>query len=123
MSIEKAKKLTAEQVFAKYNPVSEYVAVYVPSTRYNKPIDNSKWLEMAKHELSQLLGGCTVYKTEGGYIADSGEYISEAIDIVKSYGNITAEIAKRILEIANKIKLEMEQECVSIEYNGSIMFV
>lgn len=116
--------LSAEQVFSKYKPMREWVAIYVPSTLYNKPVDNRKWVDYVQYRMAHIFGGVTSYETNGGYVADDGEYIAENVTVVKAYSpNIIKEVAESVIKIALKIKEEMQQEAVSVEYNGQLLFV
>lgn len=120
----KAVGMTADEVFAKYEGLTQYIAIYVPSTRYNQPIDNTEWVKCISKFLAGMFGGATAYDALGGYVAQSGEYISENVKIVKAYaGNITGDMARRVISMAQDLKGALEQECVAVEYNGKLMFI
>lgn len=119
-----AVEMSASEVFAEYGELNEYVAVYVPSTIYNKFVDNTEYVDRVSKELSEMFGGATAYNAQGNYVADSGELITESVKIVKAYAEkVTGEMAKKVISLAKWIKEEMQQECVSVEYNGKLMFV
>lgn len=101
-------------------------AVYVPSTRnVNETCDNSKILAETLKTLSALFGGATATPAQGAWIAENGETIIEKIDIVYSFctSEQAAEHFPAVLALCEKIKREMNQEAISLEYNGQLKFV
>lgn len=119
-----AKTLTAEEVFSTYKCYKETIAVYVPSTIYDIPVDNTEHVNSVLKQMAELFGGSSAYEVMGGYVANSGEYISEKVKVVKSFAEqVTGELALKVLDIAKQLKESMQQESIAIEYNGQMMFV
>ncbi len=106
--------------------LNKKVAVYVPSTvDKNIQVDTSKTVTAVAAHLANLYGGSTCMETIGNYIADNGELIAEKITIVYSFTSRKqlAKTIKSILQLANTVKTELTQECVSIEVNNKLMFI
>lgn len=116
---------TAKDVFARFNPISEYVAIYVPSTvDVDTPIKNDSFAEVVMKTLSTMCGGCTAYNTIGSWVDDSGKLVTEEVTVCKAYCDVvTGDIAENTIKLASWLKRAMTQACISVEYNGNLMFV
>lgn len=102
------------------------VAVYVPSTtNVSKECDNSKQTLQVIRELSVLFGGATSTPAVGGWVCENGEVVTEHVNIVYSF--CTSEQLREhfdaVLQICERIKLEMSQEAVTLEVNGQVKFI
>ena len=102
------------------------VSVYVPSTvNVNKRIDNKKQVMAIIKQMSLLFGGATSYECVGGWVADSGDIVTEQINIVYSFcdkQSLHSNLAN-VINICQQIKKEMKQEAVTLEVNGKATFI
>ena len=102
------------------------VSVYVPSTvNVNKRVNNSKQVLSVIKQMSLLFGGATSYKCTGGWVADSGEIVTEQVNIVYSFcdkQSLHNNLAK-VINICQQIKKDMAQEAVTLEVNGKATFI
>lgn len=101
-------------------------AIYVPSTTdVNESTDNTAMVKYVMAELSKLFGGATASKSVGGWMSDKYGLILEDVTIVYSF--CTSEQARErfadVYAICEKIKSDMRQEAVTLEYNGQVKFV
>jgi hypothetical protein len=75
--------------------------------------------------LSDMFGGATSSPAHGAYRAHDGSLVMESITIVYSY--CTSEQAEKhmssVMELCDKLKKDMRQECITLEYNGQIAFI
>jgi hypothetical protein len=103
------------------------ISIYIPTTT-NAKEKNEEAGEYYKNRALEYLakrhGGATAIESEGAYIADNGEMITEKIFIVYAFTEFLNEETKQSLErLAEFIKEEMVQECVLIEINGQAKFI
>ena len=101
-------------------------SVYVPST--TDAVDNCDNTEMVKYvltELSKLFGGATASRNTGGWVSDEHGLILEPVTIVYAYctSEQAVEHFEKVYAICERIKREMNQEAVTLEYNGQVKFV
>lgn len=102
------------------------VAIYVPSTTdTDHPTDNRQQVEEVTAKMSAMFGGATATEARGYWVSQSAGLVGEAVTIV--YSNAAAEDienhAAEIVEICHKIKTEMKQEAVSLEFDGELFLV
>lgn len=102
------------------------IAVYVPSTvDVDKPTNNSDMVTHVMRELSALFGGATSTQACGAWIDTQGNTIIEKVTIVYSF--CTSEQAathfEKVIALCTHIKNEMNQEAVTLEYNGQVKFI
>lgn len=103
------------------------VTVYIPTTLYNRPapvalVESIK--DFTLKSLCKLFGGVTITESIGGYVADDGSLIVESVYLCKSFtDNISPESIAQVHAIAEKIKLELSQESVSIEIDNTLDFI
>ena len=101
-------------------------AIYVPSTQnVSESVDNSDQVKYVLTELSRIFGGATTTPARGAWICDDGETVLEKIDIVYSFctSEQAAEIFDAVIEICENLKKEMNQEAITLEYNGQVKFI
>lgn len=101
-------------------------AVYVPSTSdVVNSCDNTEMVKYVMTELSKLFGDATASKSVGGWMSQAHGLILEDVTIVYAY--CTSEQAashfEDVFAICEKIKHDMNQEAVTLEYNGQVKFV
>ena len=102
------------------------VSIYVPSTvNINKRINNNKQVLSIIKQMSLLFGGATSYKCTGGWVADSGDIVTEQVNIVYSFcgkQSLHNNLAN-VINICQQIKKDMKQEAVTLEVNGKATFI
>ena len=104
----------------------ERVALYVPSTTdTDKPTDNAAQVERVAREFCGWFGGATAQQSAGYWISDTAGLVREAVTIV--YAACTAaqlrEHLPDVLQLAQQIKAEMQQEAISAEINGTLYII
>lgn len=102
------------------------VALYVPGTQGPATAtDNAAQVERVARELCGWFGGATAQPSAGYWISDNAGLIREAVTIV--YAACTAaqlrEHLPDVLQLAQQIKAEMQQEAVSAEINGTLYII
>ena len=118
---------TIELLKSKNMALTERVAIYVPSTlNIDKNIDNSIYVNEVTSKLCKLFGGATSYNAMGSWFSDElKKVVTEDVTII--YSNCTSTQLEnnifQVWDIANELKNEMSQECISLEINGDLYFV
>lgn len=102
------------------------VALYVPSTTdTDKPTDNAAQVERVASHFCEMFGGATAQPSAGYWISESAGLVREAVTIV--YAACTAaqlrEHLPDVLQLAQQIKAEMQQEAISAEINGTLYII
>lgn len=102
------------------------VSVYVPGTiNTNQQADNRQQVEHVAAEFSRMFGGATATTATGYWMSESAGLVAEATTIV--YAACTAgqldEHLADVVEIAQQIKREMQQEAVSCEIDGTLYII
>ena len=102
------------------------VALYVPSTTdTDKPTDNAAQVERVASRFCEMFGGATAQQSAGYWLIDTAGLVREAVTIV--YAACTAaqlrEHLPDVLQLAQQIKAEMQQEAVSAEINGTLYII
>lgn len=100
--------------------------VYVPSTRnVNEQTDNNEEVKHVMRVLSEMFGGATSTEAVGCWISENGQQVLERI--TKFYSFCTSEQAAenigRVVGLCEWLKTEMQQEAISLEYNGQLKFI
>jgi len=131
-----------------YFSLDHNIKLYIPSTKeVDKKIDTSNYQKEALRIFSSLFGGATSYEAIGAWASEKHGLITEEVLIVESYATkkaikkglvITEEVLivesyatkkaikkglARVIKLALKIKKELKQEAVSLEYNGKLYFI
>lgn len=106
--------------------LNHYVTIYVPSTLHDQPAPDSlvsESLDSVIQELSIAYGGCTVSEAIGGwYSTDLGKVIREKVYLCKSFSeSVPARAA--LIELCEKLKVNFQQEAVSLEIDSILEFV
>ena len=101
------------------------VALYVPGTQdINHATDNAAQVERVARELCGWFGGATAQQSAGYWISDNAGLVREAVIIV--YAACTADQLREhlpdVLNLAQQIKAEMQQEALSCEI-GSTLYI
>lgn len=102
------------------------VAVYVPSTiGVDKVCDTRKQVDETLTKLSGWFGGATATDAIGGWQSESGKLVKEHITIVYAFCTKVqfTEHIDELVEYCEKMRDELGQEAVALEYNGQIAFI
>lgn len=102
------------------------IKLYIPSTKdIDKAADNGAYITEALELFGQLFGGATSYDASGAWVSQSHGLVVEAVKIVESYATSEAVAGgiESVLRLALKIKRELNQEAVSLEYDNRLYFV
>lgn len=104
----------------------ERVALYVPSTTdTDKPTDNAAQVERVARDFCGWFGGATAQQSTGFWTSDAAGLVREAVTIV--FAACTADQIREhlpdVLQLAQQIKAEMQQEAVSVELNGALYII
>ena len=107
-------------------PLNCEIAIFVPSTvNVDEPIDNAKYVKATLAKLSGIFGGATAQSAYGGWVAESGNLVTEKVTIV--YANCTSEQLEEniseCVEYAKQLCKDMSQECISVRVNGKLGFI
>lgn len=102
------------------------VALYVPSTTdTDKPTDNAAQVERVARDFCGWFGGATAQPSAGYWISDTAGLVREAVTIV--YAACAADQLREhlpdVLQLAQQIKTDMQQEAVSAEINGTLYII
>lgn len=102
------------------------VALYVPSTTdTDKPTDNAAQVERVAREFCGWFGGATAQQSAGYWISDTAGLVREAVTIV--YAACTADQLRErlpdVLQLAQQIKQEMQQEALSIQIDEALYII
>lgn len=102
------------------------VALYVPGTQGPATAtDNAAQVERVARSLCGWFGGATAQQSAGYWISDTAGLVREAVTIV--YAACTADQLREhlpdVLNLAQQLKAEMQQEAVSVELNGALYII
>lgn len=102
------------------------VALYVPGTQGPATAtDNAAQVERVARALCGWFGGATAQQSAGYWISDTAGLVREAVTIV--YAACTADQLREhlpdVLNLAQQIKAEMQQEAISAEINGTLYII
>ena len=102
------------------------VALYVPSTTdTDKPTDNAAQVERVAREFCGWFGGATAQQSAGYWMSDAAGLVREAVTIV--YAACTADQLREhlpdVLQLAQQIKAEMQQEALSIQIDEALYII
>ncbi len=102
------------------------IKLYIPSTvEANKPVDNTPQVDEALRLFSKWFGGATANRAVGAWNSDKVGLVKEKVTIVESY--CTAEQVEEyiglVVEHGKKLKRDMSQEAISLEYDNKLFFI
>jgi hypothetical protein len=101
------------------------IKIFIPSTiDANKKIDSTYYINECLKILSLEFGGASVESIRGAWYSQKHGLIIEDIQAVYSYcEEITPENELKIMEFILKLKDELKQESIGIEYNNKMIFI
>lgn len=101
------------------------IRLYIPTTiNISEKADTATYLDKALHLFSRLFGGSTSYDAKGSWVSNQNLVI-ESVQIVESYATKeqVARGLEEVIRFAHKIKTELKQEAVSLEYDNKLYFI
>jgi len=102
------------------------IKIYIPSTvAVNVKANTDKTVTQALKHFGAWFGGATSYKAMGSWVSKDKGLIVEKITIVESYADAEGveKHLKKVLSYARKLKKELSQEAISIEYDNRLYFI
>ncbi len=106
--------------------LSHKFSIYVPSTMdTNKETDNTKKVNETLSFLSSLFGGATKTDAFGAWVSATAGLVTEKVSLCYAYCSLIDKYKhiKKVKEFARNLKNEMNQEAVSLEIDGKLLFV
>ncbi len=107
-------------------PLAHNIKIYIPSTiDVNKQTDNSQYIEEGLKLLSGLFGGCTSYEAKGSWLSNKEGLVIENVTIIESYCK-EEDLKKNldnVLGFCYKLKKELNQEAISLNYDNQLFFI
>ena len=97
------------------------IVLYIPATMGTAAaVDNSAAVDAAAAFLSGLFGGATIQPGRGAWISDAAGLVLENTTLVYTFTDPAsyASSLDAVVDYAEKIKLDMCQESVSLELDG-----
>lgn len=106
--------------------LSSKVTVYVPSTmNISEKISNEKYVDECATLLANCFGGATSTKTLGYWTSPKEGLVKEETTMVFAY--CTTEQAEehmdKVYRFCLKLKEELKQDAVALEYNGEMFLI
>lgn len=104
------------------------VKIYIPGTidaNTPAPEIQDKCTKEAAVLFSSLFGGATFGKFTGSWIDDAGKLIEEPVNVVYSFlkESDVDKVYSDVLPFARRLRSEMNQYCISVEFDGRLGFV
>ena len=107
--------------------LNKIVRFYVPGTVDNRvdPESQEAYVDLCLRTFTDLFGGATAMNAEGAWKTGSGILVREPIVLVYSFTDEAglAEHREAVEAFAQRIAVEMVQECVSVEIDGELYFI
>lgn len=102
------------------------IAVYVPGTNgVSEAADNAATVAAVAAQLSGFFGGASAQPIRGFWTSAAGDLVEEKTVVV--YANCTGEQLQQhgpaIIETAEQIKRDLQQEAVSVEIDGILYII
>ena len=118
--------MKTENILQNLFELSSKITIYVPSTmNINEAIDNSKYVDECATLLSDCFGGATSTNTLGYWTSPTEGLVKEKTTMVFAY--CTTEQAEKhldkVYEFCLKMKNELAQDAIAMEYNNKMYFV
>lgn len=118
--------MNATQILQHTFVLDHNIKLYIPTTtNVDIATDTSEYLQLVLSEFSQWFGGATAYDAVGAWFSGSKGIVTEPVKIIESYATNEAvnNHISDVLALANKIKQELRQEAVSLEYDNKMYIV
>ena len=104
------------------------VAVYMPgTTRVDQGLpanEHDRWVSVAAEFLSGLFGGATTTRVNGWWVTEQGNLVSETVTVIYAFcSDLSLTDLQAVRQLAELVKLALEQESVAVEIDGELFFV
>lgn len=102
------------------------IKIYIPSTiDIDKTVDTSKHITEGLNLFSSLFGGATKYDAVGAWSSQTRGLVTENIIVIESYATKEQAVAglDGVVKFAGKLKTELRQEAISLEYDNKLYFI
>lgn len=102
------------------------VKIYVPTTiNVDIPFDNSEWVSKTVDFLGEKFGGATTTEAFGAWVASNGKLVKEKVDLCYSFASqeLLSEYISNVYDFCLNMRIELRQERVGLEINGSLYWV
>lgn len=106
--------------------LKSHIALAVPSTdNINQPADTGEYLARVKRDFCNWFGATTVSKSEGAYVAASGQVVNEIVMWVWSFCSTKQLEAhtSQVISLAEQICQDLHQESVAVIINNILFLV
>ncbi len=108
--------------------LNKIVRIYVPGTVDSRldAVTQEAYVELALDKFADMFGGATAMDScRGAYKTTSGLLVKEPIVLVYSFTDEAGldEHREEVEKFAQRIAVEMVQECVSVEIDGELHFI
>lgn len=107
--------------------LSQKIVLTVPSTNCNQEPDletHTRMVDHAENRFGEWFGGWTTTGGRGGWIGSQGKVV-EDVALVTAFcdGGKLQVHEVNVKNLAAEIAYLMEQECVALEINGTLLFI
>lgn len=104
------------------------IKLFIPSTiEVNKKAKHiqKKFTDVSLLEFAELFGGATSYKAIGAWNSPTVGLMKEDVVIVESFATVDAinKGISKIIELAKRIKKEMSQDSIALEYQNKLFLI
>ncbi len=102
---------------------SDEVCLIVPSKIGRVSIDSGMYVRGVTRMLVDLAGGATKIKGEGVYVTERGELVEEEVTMVVASVKTNEQLLNEVMQIAQWLKRDMQQESVMLKINSKTYLV
>ena len=107
------------------------VAIYIPSTqgiKAQRPLTQREMnlrVKAVQRFLTDLFGGFTSFKAQGGYKLGTGQLVSENVTKVTAFADspMSDEIANTLINKCRYWAVKWGQESIGLEHEGDLYFI
>ena len=102
------------------------IKLYIPTTtNVDQETDTSDYVHQALQLFGDKFGGATSYDAIGAWTSQERGLVTERVVIVESYATREAveQNLSLVIEFATKLKTELSQEAISLEYDNKLYFI
>ena len=106
--------------------LSSRITLYIPSTiDVDQEIDNISYVDKAARLFADLFGGSTSTPALGYWVSANKGLIKEKTTLVFAYcsDKDLQEKVDKVIDYCIAMKIELQQEAVSLEINGEMYFI
>lgn len=104
---------------------SNQFTFYVPSTHSGQTVDLQALQDRTSFVSSifaKYFGGVTVVSAFGQWVDQTGQIISEPVNLVQSFATDNSHLAD-LLDLAAELRATYHQECIALQHNNDLYLV